>query len=164
MLYFCRRGRQNLRQFKKSDFVVGTDSHCTLHQSHSQDDRWGTTDTATLSLLLLRLIALYFLAPSAVSCLPFFSALCSSHRSSMLVVTYGLLTALRLPKISLAVSVITLLKEFTSVSTSVSCCIEQGKWCKFTTNHCLEDICNLRVFELFKIELNPCGALYFYLP
>ena len=26
MLYFCRRGRQNLRQLKMFDFVVGTDS------------------------------------------------------------------------------------------------------------------------------------------
>ena len=26
MLYFCRRGRQNLRQLKKSDFAVNTDS------------------------------------------------------------------------------------------------------------------------------------------
>ena len=46
--------------------------------------------------LISWLIALYFLAPSAVSCLPFFSALRSSHGSSMLVVTHGLLTALRL--------------------------------------------------------------------
>ena len=69
--------------------------------------------------LISWLIALYFLAPSAVSCHPFFSALRSSQRSSMLVVTHGLLTALRLPKISLADSVNALLKEFTSVSTSV---------------------------------------------
>ena len=70
--------------------------------------------------LISWLIAVYFLAPSAVSCLPFFSALRSSHRSSMLVVTHGLLTGLRLPKISLADSVNALLKTFTSVSTSVS--------------------------------------------
>ena len=38
----------------------------------------------------------------------------------MLVVTHDLLTALRLPKISLADSVNALLKEFTSMSTSVS--------------------------------------------
>ena len=38
----------------------------------------------------------------------------------MLAVTHGLLTALRLPKTSLADSVNALLKEFTSVSTSVS--------------------------------------------
>ena len=66
--------------------------------------------------LISWLIALYFLAPSAVSCLPFLSALRSSHRSSMLVATHGLLTALRLPKISLAYSVNALLKEFTNVS------------------------------------------------
>ena len=66
------------------------------------------------------LIALYFLAPSVVSCLWFFSALRWSHRLSMSVVTYGILTALRLPKISLAVSVIASFKVLRSVSTSVS--------------------------------------------
>ena len=58
-----------------------------------------------LLFLISWLIALYFLSPSVASCLPFFSALRSSHRSSMLVVTHGLLTALRLPKISPADSV-----------------------------------------------------------
>ena len=85
--------------------------HCTSIQ-----------DSFAFFMLFLNswLIALYFLAPSAVSCLPFLNALRSSHRSSMLVATHGLLTVLRLPKISLAYSVNALLKEFTSVSTSVS--------------------------------------------
>ena len=81
----------------------------------------------------------------------------------MLVVTHGLLTALRLPKISLAVSGIALLKEFYECVHFCVIRIEQGNWCRFTTNHCLEDICNLRVFELLKIKPNPCGALHFYL-
>ena len=36
-------------------------------------------------------------------------------------------------------------------------CIDEGKWCQFSTNHCLGGICGLRVFKLLEIELDPCG-------
>ena len=114
--------------------------------------------------LIFWLTALYFLAPSDVSCLPFFSVLLSSHRSSILVVTHGLLTALGLPKISLADSVNALLKEFTSVSTSLSSVLSKVSGANLPPIIAwYVGICNLRFFELLKIELNPCGAPHFYL-
>ena len=112
--------------------------------------------------LISCLIALYFLAPSAVSCLPFFSALRSLHISSMLVVTHGLLTVLRLPKISLAVSVIALLKEFTSVSTSVSSALSKVSGAKLPP--IIACICNLRVFERCaknrRFQIVPCNITF----
>ena len=82
----------------------------------------------------------------------------------MLEVTHGLLTALRLPKILLADSVNALLKEFTSVPTSVSSGLSKVSGANLPlTKFTLEGICNLRVFKLLKIELNPCRALHFYL-
>ena len=68
--------------------------------------------------LIFWFTALYFSVPSAVTCLPFFSALRSLQRFNMSIVIHGYLTALRLPRIS-AVSVIAIVKVLISVSTSV---------------------------------------------
>ena len=38
MLYFCRRGRQNLRQLKKTDFSFSTDSTRTRYVSKATDE------------------------------------------------------------------------------------------------------------------------------
>ena len=38
MLYFCRRGRQNLRQLKKTDFSFNTDSTGARYVCKSTDE------------------------------------------------------------------------------------------------------------------------------
>ena len=38
MLYFCRRGRQNLRQLKKTDFSFNTDSTRASYVCKSTDE------------------------------------------------------------------------------------------------------------------------------
>ena len=38
MLYFCRRGRQNLRQLKKTDFTFNTDSTGTRYVCKATDE------------------------------------------------------------------------------------------------------------------------------
>ena len=88
-----------------------------------------------MRFLISWLTAVYFCAASAVSCLPFFSVLRSSHGFNMSVVTHGFLTAQCLPKISVAVLVIAFLKVLISASVSASS----------------------------EIELSLCGALHFYL-
>lgn len=38
MLFFCRRGRQNLRELKKVDFSIGTDSSGTKYGNKAKDE------------------------------------------------------------------------------------------------------------------------------
>ena len=115
--------------------------------------------------LISLLTSLYFSATAADSSLPFFSAFRSSHwfNVSFDPRFFFFFTALGSPKMSLAVSVIAILKISISVTTSVSSASlsKVRKLCKSSTNHCLEGFCHLRVFS--RSNLIFVGALYFYL-
>ena len=37
-------------------------------------------------------------------------------------------------------------------------CIDEGKWCQFSTNHCLGGICSLRVLSFWRSNLILVGG------
>ena len=58
MLYFCRRGRQNLRQLKKTDFSFNTDSTGARYVCKATDELTKTAGPSPLSKTLINFVIL----------------------------------------------------------------------------------------------------------